>query len=192
MKEINAETMKHSNPWPFFVLTYAITWIFWIPLALSGQDVMAGPLMIALVLGGLGPSVAGILMVYRTQGKEGRRDFWRRSINFKQISAGWYAAIILIFPVAYGLGVLLDMSLGGKPPGVDAIAQITVIGRCICVVFRVIVNNIYPNFPTRNVKFSLCQWSHFLTYHHIELRSNFKLKSSNQEHLARSYSTAAA
>ena len=40
MKEINAETMKNSNPWPFFVLTYAITWIFWIPLALSSQVVM--------------------------------------------------------------------------------------------------------------------------------------------------------
>ena len=124
MKEINTETMQHSNPWPFFVLTYAITWIFWIPLALSSQVVTEGPWMMALVFGGLGPSIAGILMVYRTQAREGRRDFWRRSFNFKQIGAGWYAAIILIFPIAYGLGSLVDILLSGTPPGAEVLAQI--------------------------------------------------------------------
>ncbi len=115
---------KKRTIWIFFSLTYFITWIFWIPLALSGQDVMAGPLMIALVLGGFGPSIAGIIMTYRTQAREGRRDFWRRSINFRQIGAGWYAVILLIFPLVYGLAILLDMLLGGSPPGADAIAQI--------------------------------------------------------------------
>ena len=80
--------------------------------------------MIALVLGGFGPSIAGIIMTYRTQDREGRRDFWKRSINFKQIGAAWYAVILLIFPLVYGLAILLDMLLGGTPPGVEAIAQI--------------------------------------------------------------------
>lgn len=80
--------------------------------------------MMALVLGAFGPSIAGILMVYRTQAREGRRDFWRRSFNFKQIGAGWYAVIILIFPVAYGLGSLVDILLGGTPPGAESLAQI--------------------------------------------------------------------
>jgi hypothetical protein len=70
----NAATAKTNRVWQFFALTYALTWIFWIPLALSGQDVMAGPLMIPLLLGGFGPSIAGIIMTYRTQDREGRRD----------------------------------------------------------------------------------------------------------------------
>lgn len=115
---------KKRYIWIFFALTYFLTWIFWIPLALSGQDVMAGPLMIALLLGGFGPSIAGIIMTYRTQDREGRRDFWKRSINFKQIGAGWYAVILLIFPLAYGLAILLDMLLGGSQPGAEAITQI--------------------------------------------------------------------
>ena len=115
---------KKRTIWIFFALTYFLTWIFWIPLALSGQDVMAGPLMIALLLGGFGPSIAGIIMTYRTQDREGRRDFWRRSINFRQIGAGWYAVILLIFPLVYGLAILLDMLLGGSLPGADAITQI--------------------------------------------------------------------
>ena len=115
---------KKKYIWIFFTLTYILTWVFWVPLALSGQDVRVGPLMIALVLGGFGPSIAGIIMTYRTQDREGRRDFWKRSINFKQIRAGWYAVIVLIFPLVYGLAILLDMLLGGTPPGAEAIAQI--------------------------------------------------------------------
>jgi membrane protease YdiL (CAAX protease family) len=109
--------------WIYIALAYGLTWVFWIPLALSGQDVMAGSLMIPLLLGGFGPSIAGIIMTYRTQDKSGRRDFWRRSINFKQISMGWYAVIFLLFPLAYGLAVLFDMLLGGIPPGADNLVQ---------------------------------------------------------------------
>jgi len=116
--------IKTRSVWFFFALTYFLTWIFWIPLALSGQDVMNGPLMIALVLGGFGPSIAGIIMTYRTQDREGRRDFWKRSINFKQIGGGWYAVILLIFPLVYGFAILLDMLLGGSAPGAEAVAQI--------------------------------------------------------------------
>lgn len=116
--------IKRRNVWIFFALTYFLTWIYWIPLAASGQDVMAGPLMIALVLGGFGPSIAGIIMTYRTQDKEGRRDFWRRSINFRQIGGRWYAVILLIFPLVYGLAILVDMQLGGSSPGAEAISQI--------------------------------------------------------------------
>jgi len=116
--------IRKRDIWIFFALTYILTWIFWIPLALSGQDVMAGPLMIALVLGGFGPSIAGIIMTYRTQDREGRRDFWRRSIKFRQIGGRWYAVILLIFPLVYGLAILLDMLLGGSAPGADAVAQI--------------------------------------------------------------------
>ena len=74
---------KSSGVWYFFGITFLLTWIFWIPLALSSQEVMGGPLMLALVLGGFGPSIAGVIMTYRTQDRESRRDFWKRCINFK-------------------------------------------------------------------------------------------------------------
>ena len=124
MKEQDFTSAKQTSPWLFFALTFVLTWIFWIPIALAKRDVMAGPLMIPLLVGGFGPSVAGIIMVYRTGGREGRRDFWRRSISFRQIGAGWYAVIFLIFPAVYGLGILLDILLGGSPPGAEAVGQI--------------------------------------------------------------------
>lgn len=124
MKAQDATSGKDSKVWLFFALTFVLTWIFWIPIALTRQDVMAGPLMIPFLVGGFGPSIAGIIMVYRTQGREGRREFWRRSISFKRIGARWYAVIFLIFPAVYGLGILLDVLLGGTPPGAEAISQI--------------------------------------------------------------------
>ena len=116
-----SRSLKHF--WIFIALTYGLTWVFWIPLAVSGQDVMAGLLMIPLLLGGFGPSIAGIIMTYYTQDKAVRRDFWRRSINFKQISFGWYLVIFSLFPLAYALAILFDMLLGGSPPGADNLVQ---------------------------------------------------------------------
>lgn len=78
MKAQDATSGKDSKVWLFFALTFALSWIFWIPIALTRQDVMAGPLMIPFLVGGFGPSIAGIIMVYRTQGREGRGEFWRR------------------------------------------------------------------------------------------------------------------
>jgi membrane protease YdiL (CAAX protease family) len=124
MNENNSSSVKRNDIWIFFALTYALTWIFWIPLTFSGQNVMDGPLMLLLLVGGFGPSIAGIIMTYRTQDREGRRDFWRRSVNFRQIGASWYVVILLIFPVVYGLAILLDILLGGTLPGADALAQI--------------------------------------------------------------------
>lgn len=31
---------NNTSPWSFFILTFVLTWIFWIPLALSGQHVI--------------------------------------------------------------------------------------------------------------------------------------------------------
>jgi len=126
MTEQNASSPPQPRLWQFFALTFVITWAFWIPLALSGQDVMAGPMMIALLVGGFGPSIAGIVMVYRIKGQEGIRDFWRRSVSFKGINARWYGVILLLFPAVYGLGILLDILFGGNPPGAEALAQVSV------------------------------------------------------------------
>lgn len=82
MLEHNGPSAKLINPWLFFPLTFFLTWIFWIPLALSGQAVMRGWLIIPLLAGSFGPSIVGIIMVHRTKDRQGRRDFWRRSIRF--------------------------------------------------------------------------------------------------------------
>jgi membrane protease YdiL (CAAX protease family) len=112
------ESVK-SHPslgWIFFALTYALSWLFWIPTALSGRDPKTSAWVIPYMLGGFGPSVAAILLNRRATDQEGRRAFWNRVVSFTRISMRGYLFIFLIFPVLFGLSFLIDRALGYPMP----------------------------------------------------------------------------
>lgn len=108
----------------FFALAFAFSWALWVPSAVSGENVNTFPWIIAYTLSGFGPSLAGILMTYLEKSPEGQRQFWKRAIDFKRISAGWYAFIILIFPFLFGLGFLANFLLNGSAPGLETFKQL--------------------------------------------------------------------
>lgn len=112
----NKPYSKLSNPCVFFALTLGWTWLFWIPAVLLGRNVMEFPVVLLLVLGGLGPALAGILLTYLTKDREGQRDYWLRVIDFKWISLRWYALILLVFPILNAIAILLDVLTGGSMP----------------------------------------------------------------------------
>lgn len=113
-----------KNFWTFILLTFTISWLFWVPLALSGQDVEGTTLLIPFALGGFGPSVTGIIMVYRNKNKQERRDFWKRVIDFKRISTGWYLFIFLVFPALYAILFGINSLMGNPLPKFARMAQI--------------------------------------------------------------------
>jgi membrane protease YdiL (CAAX protease family) len=106
-------TSNLSSPWIYFAATFAWTWSLWILALLLGlsMDTAAGFAM--LLLGVLGPMVTGIGFTYLTYGQEGRRDYWRRVVDFKRIGVRWYLVILLSAPILNVLAALLDMLLGG-------------------------------------------------------------------------------
>lgn len=108
-----SSTSNLSSPWIYFAATFAWTWSLWILALLLGlsMDTAAGFAM--LLLGVLGPMVTGIGFTYLTYGQEGRRDYWRRVIDFRRIGARWYLVILLFAPILNVLAALLDMLLGG-------------------------------------------------------------------------------
>lgn len=108
---------KPKFPWLYLLLAYGLTWPFWIPVALTRQDYQESPFLLATVfLGVFGPGIAGIIMTYREQGKEGGRDFWRRVFDFRRISLIWYLLILLIYPVLHLISIAINAWLGGSPP----------------------------------------------------------------------------
>jgi uncharacterized protein len=108
---------KPKFPWLYVLLAYGLTWLFWIPVALTRQDYQASPILLAVVfLGVFGPGIAGITMTYREQGKQGGRDFWHRVFDFRRISLKWYALIFLLFPVLHLIAIAINHWLGGSPP----------------------------------------------------------------------------
>jgi membrane protease YdiL (CAAX protease family) len=117
MGEMKMNTPKPKFPWLYLLLAYGLTWIFWIPLALTRQDYQTSPILLAVMfLGVFGPGIAGIVMTYREQGKEGGKDFWRRVLDFRRISLKWYALIIFLFPVLHMISIGINHWLGGDPP----------------------------------------------------------------------------
>jgi membrane protease YdiL (CAAX protease family) len=104
-------------PWLFLILAYGLTWILWIPVALTRQDYQESPLLLAVVfLGVAGPGIAGIFATYRELEREGGRDFWRRLFDLRRISLKWAALILLLFPTLHLIAIAIHLGLGGAPP----------------------------------------------------------------------------
>ena len=64
-------------PWLFVALTYGISWVLWILVALSGRDAKGSWLFVPYVLGGFSPSVVGMFLLYRTRPARERPVFWK-------------------------------------------------------------------------------------------------------------------
>ena len=108
---------KHTkNLLIFLVATFVWTWAFYTPIAAGGHNPYQMPWMILLIFGGMGPSVVGVAMVLLTLDKEARRDYWRRCFSFERINGLWWVVILLLFPVLYGLSILIDIAMGSSLP----------------------------------------------------------------------------
>lgn len=126
---------KPKFPWLYLLLAYGLTCLFWIPVALTRQDYQTSPILLAgMFLGVFGPGIAGIVMTYREQGKEGGRDFWRRVFDFRRISLKWYALIFLLFPALHLIAVAINHWLGGDPPQLAFIKEALAMPAGILVV----------------------------------------------------------
>ncbi|HPO57663.1 MAG TPA: type II CAAX endopeptidase family protein [Anaerolineaceae bacterium] len=107
----------------FLLLAYGISWSFWIPAALLNQNVSLFPGVLLLFLGGFGPSLAGIIMVYRTKDLAERLDFWRRTVDIRQIGVRVLLGILTLFPLV-GLGATaISLLVGGPPHDYAALQQ---------------------------------------------------------------------
>jgi membrane protease YdiL (CAAX protease family) len=120
---MRASVAIRSSIWPFFVLAYGVSWLFWILAALVGPSLPAWLAQMLLYLGGLGPPLAGISLVYLTQGRSGRRDYWRRVVQFGRIDGVWYGVIVGTVPILAGVAVLGDVWLGGDGAQIEAVER---------------------------------------------------------------------
>ena len=102
-----------ASPWIFFIAAFLWTWLFWGVAILTGGSLETAAGGIPLLLGVIGPMVMGITFTYLTRDAEGRRDYWKRIIDFKRIHWQWYLVIVLFVPVLNLVSALLDRASGG-------------------------------------------------------------------------------
>ena len=115
-----------NSPWPYFVLALGWSWLFWIPVAVTGLDVSESPGIILLAIGILGPAASAIILTCLFGDGRERRDYWERLIGFKRIGLKWCAMILLIPPVYSALAVLQGLLIDGNMPPLDtAVGYVT-------------------------------------------------------------------
>lgn len=115
-----------TSPWPYFILALGWSWLFWIPVALTGMDISVTPGIVLFIIGIFGPAVSAIFLTYLTGDQQERREYWSRLINFRRIGPRWYAIIILIAPVCSVLAILTGFVINGNLPSVDtAVSYVT-------------------------------------------------------------------
>lgn len=125
-----------AGPWPFFAVTFAITWGCWLSVVALDVTAESAVGLVLLLVGLAGPGIAGIAFVYRVYGPAGRADFWDRLTNVRRFGARWLLVILLV-PLGVALAAgLIDLLLGGVGPtwgegvqafGVDPLALIPVL-----------------------------------------------------------------
>lgn len=104
------------NPWGFIAITYAWSWLFWLPAVLSTAGWFKLPAFLpsALMFGGaFGPSVAAFVLVVRREGRTGAAALWKRGWD-RRFGRRWLT-VILLLPAGTSLAVLLGMGMIGEP-----------------------------------------------------------------------------
>jgi uncharacterized protein len=108
---------RRATPWGFPVLYLGWAYLFWIPIVLSGEPVWAFPTVIPFVIGGLSPLLAGLVLLWLTQGREGFRDLRNRLTEIGRVSVHWWLVILLFFPMfnLFVAGVALALGVTSSP-----------------------------------------------------------------------------
>lgn len=96
----------------YVILAFAISWICWFFVALTGAnamtDIEAGTVVL---LGGFGPSIAAIIFIWRRKDRAYQAEFWQRVFDVRRIKLLWFIPILLLYP----LSVLIAFIISGTP-----------------------------------------------------------------------------
>lgn len=92
----------------FVGVTFAWSWLWWLPLIMSGASIVPGELP-THVPGLLGPAV-GAIVAARVEGEGALKALLRRATTLRLTPLGWAAALSPL--VFIGLALLLDVAMG--------------------------------------------------------------------------------
>jgi CAAX protease family protein len=100
------QAMQRHSLLSYFSMAYAIKWIALIPYTLAAWGVVSGDWSAAFALATFGPFVAGIMMVYVTEGKAGLSSLRRRVTQWR-VGWKWILFVFAGIPVLGMLGVIV-------------------------------------------------------------------------------------
>ena len=114
-------------PWLFFGLTFAWSWFFWVPTALSENGIFQLPSALAYVLANgkpaaWGPLIAALVIGFRQAGRAGVTGIFKSMCRVK-IGWRWYAVALLLLPLIVGAATLIALAFGEALPVTEALTN---------------------------------------------------------------------
>ncbi|HWI66213.1 MAG TPA: type II CAAX endopeptidase family protein [Symbiobacteriaceae bacterium] len=108
-------------------LTYLIFWgplaIFQIPGASAGQQGGVGMGILPFIVGGFVPSIVGIVLTAKFEGRPGLRQLWRRLCALR-FSLRWYLVILAVPILASGARLVVQWATGADVHPAEPLAAI--------------------------------------------------------------------
>ena len=107
---------KRHPLWAYLIVAYVFSWALWSVLVVTAppgamQAGISPTFFVLAILGGIGPSLAGIVTTAIVDGKEGLRDLFARFRRWR-VGIGWYVAALLITPLAALATLAVEGALG--------------------------------------------------------------------------------
>ena len=99
----------------FFGLTFLISWVFTVQLALRSLDIIDIGLGGSTFIAGFGPSIAAVLMTYKSSGTDGVSSLFKKLIKIRA-RARWYLFAFFVPGILGIAAFLLDTFVSGRPP----------------------------------------------------------------------------
>lgn len=87
------EWMRTNTIPAFFLLTFVIAWMIWLPIGYLAPEYF----MLAIIPGAWAPTIVSVLLIWLTDGKSGVRQFLSRVIRWR-VSFQWY--LVVLFGIA--------------------------------------------------------------------------------------------
>ncbi len=94
------------SPWSYLAFTLIYSWSFWFIALFSKKETLQFPTVIFYILGGTGPSVVSLILLYLNKESD-KKEFWNRVINFSRIGFSWFGIIIVVALSASLLAILI-------------------------------------------------------------------------------------
>ena len=122
--------------WTFFLLTFAISWLLWLPGVLRSNGFDSLPEIVGLpgMFAVFGPTIAAFVLIGREQGRAGMGRLLRRAFDVG-FQARWWLPTLFLFPLL-GLLTLGALNLlGAELPDWTAPTLITALVTAVFILF---------------------------------------------------------
>ncbi len=110
----------------FFVLTYALAWILWLPLVVLQDTIPAAPGLVLVLLGSNVPSLLAIVLTAIVLGRGSLRKLLGRLLIWR-VNPLWYLVVVLGPAALAGGMVAFNAFVGGPAISVKGVPLLTVV-----------------------------------------------------------------